>query len=171
VTSSVSSPLSLTFLHAVLLKSPVHTRLGAIVLPLLRTIYVVLKLPRRVVLWTAKESSRLAVVTSQHCSSGCWFSWRRCCAVTCHAMNPVTERERHEAEGLLWNGVRSARVKETLKVASSLSLIIDHHYFFTCSSCNVHFVFHLPCPTSSFLPFYCTAYSCILTAAFGTANC
>jgi len=84
-------------------------------------------------------------------------------------MNPVTKSVGHEAEGLLWNGVRSAREKETLKMTFSVSLIIDHYYYFICSSCNVHFVFHLPCPTS-FLLFYCQAYSCILTAAFGTAT-
>jgi hypothetical protein len=50
VNSSVSSPLSLSFLHAVLLKSRAHIRLGAMVPPLLCTIYVVLNLPHRVVL-------------------------------------------------------------------------------------------------------------------------
>ena len=50
VTSSVSSPLSLSFLHAVLLKSRAHIRLGAMIPPLSCTIYVVLNLPHRVVL-------------------------------------------------------------------------------------------------------------------------
>lgn len=50
VTPSVSSPLSLSFLHAVLLKSRAHIRSGAMVTSSSCTIYVVLDLPRRVVL-------------------------------------------------------------------------------------------------------------------------
>jgi hypothetical protein len=50
VTSSLSSPLFLYFLHVVLLKSCAYIRLGAMIPPLSCAIYVVLKLARRVVL-------------------------------------------------------------------------------------------------------------------------